>query len=93
MKNKVIFVVLCAVLLLLFASLSHGGGGNPPPLKDQPADSLQHQDPEDPWDRLSSRPLKGDENSDVVIIVIDIGFCYIFNPKVALMRSQRSLLF
>jgi hypothetical protein len=81
MKKNILFVVLCAVLLLLFTSSSYKQvpvdntmGG---PLKDQPPDSLEPQLREDPWDNLKSPPVEEDENSGIVAIIIDLGFCYI----------------
>jgi len=72
MKSKVIFVVLCAVLLLLFTSFSHDGRGNLSSGKDQPADSLQHQDPADPWDHLEFPTVEENENWGVLTIIIDL---------------------
>lgn len=86
MKKKIIFVVLCAVLLLLFTSLSYGQDPGDPmdgfQVDGDQADGFQEYEEyrfrEDPWDHLQSPPVGEDENFDVVTIVIDLGFCYIF---------------
>jgi len=74
MKKKTILAVLCVVLLLLFTSLSYGSD-RPPSM---PEINPGEPDLGDPWDHDKSSPGGEDENSDIVTIVIDLGFCYIF---------------
>lgn len=74
MKNKTILVVIGIVLLLLVTSLSYGSDRPPSTPEINPGEP----DLADPWDHDISSPGGGDENSDIVTIVIDLGFCYIF---------------
>jgi len=57
MKNKTIFVVLCAVLLLLFTSLSYGWWGN---LRPQPLEPREYPRPHDLDERLRAHGWQED---------------------------------